>query len=116
MRVEEKRALVGHPVEVRGVNEFVDGAFAGPVAVGAGVSAPVIGKCEYDVLFQDISLENRVYALSSGKAITSFAGARCIYAAVTCGWPGVQDPCGGDEIRSPNGTALSRLGRALVIP
>ena len=49
MRVEEEGAFVGDPVEVGRFDEFVDCAFAGLVAVGAGVPAPVIRESENDV-------------------------------------------------------------------
>ena len=49
MGVEEERAFFGDAVEVGGFDEFVDCAFAGLVAVGAGVPAPVVCERENDV-------------------------------------------------------------------
>ena len=66
IRIEEERAFVCDPVEVGGFDEFVDCAFAGLVAVGAGIPAPVVGECENDVWSQDFPPSSYSCVLLSG--------------------------------------------------
>lgn len=53
MSIQEKRSLICDPIEVRGFDQLVYGAFTWLVSVGAGISAPVVCESENDIWSQD---------------------------------------------------------------